>query len=138
MKKLLLFLALIFSVSASANESRILKYHCNMNKSEELKVYLVNDSMIYVAINHFLYGESDVIKLNHPQLIEYGNVMMVSENYGRSGYFFMRFEDGKKASEHDLGDALGMIDDNRFNIPYSLGYESGSLSALANCSKAIN
>jgi len=135
MKTMLMALLLIFNVQAQEQMNQ--KYECAINKSEVLKVYEVvkeRNVEISIAIKHFLYGEAEVIRLMHPNIIRYGNVMMVSENYGRSGYFFMRFEENQNLPD-SVGDVLGLIDDNRFNPQYSLGYNPGHLSVLADCKK---
>jgi hypothetical protein len=138
MKSGILALVFLLSLNGFASENKIQKYNCLMNKSEALKVYMVEDNgakQVSVSVDHFLFGENEVVRLHQPSIIEYGDVFMVSENYGRSGYFFMRFENGKKASEVDIGDALGMVDDNRFNADRGFGYSPGQLSFIANCSK---
>ncbi len=135
MKTVFLALLLIFNVQAQEQLNQ--KYECAINKSEVLKVFEVvkeRNVEISIAIKHFLYGEAEVIRLMHPNIIRYGNVMMVSENYGRSGYFFMRFEENQNLPD-SVGDVLGLIDDNRFNPQYSLGYSPGHLSVLADCKK---
>ncbi len=131
------FLALLLIFNVHAQEQMNLKYECAINKSEVLKVFEVikeRNVEIGIAIKHFLYGEAEVIRLMHPNIIRYGNVMMVSENYGRSGYIFMRFEENQNLPD-SVGDVLGLIDDNRFNPQYSLGYSPGHLSVLADCKK---
>ena len=141
MKKLFALLTvLFFSLTVMAEETKTLKYSCLMDKSDTLNLYEVNTSgrlEISIQIDNFLTGEAEVARLNHPFIVNYGNVYMVTQNYGRSGYFFIRFEDGKKAAPHDIGNSLGMIDDNRF-LGHSIGYNKGALSALANCSKNQN
>jgi hypothetical protein len=135
MKSMLLALLLIFNVQAQEQMNQ--KYECAINKSEVLKVFEVEKERsveISIAIKHFLYGEAEVIRLMHPNIIRYGNVMMVSENYGRSGYIFMRFEENQNMPD-SVGNVLGLIDDNRFNPQYSLGYSPGHLSVLADCKK---
>jgi hypothetical protein len=135
MKSMLLALLLVFNVQAQEQMNQ--KYECAINKSEVLKVFEVEKERsveISIAIKHFLYGEAEVIRLMHPNIIRYGNVMMVSENYGRSGYIFMRFEENQNMPD-SVGNVLGLIDDNRFNPQYSLGYSPGHLSVLADCKK---
>lgn len=135
-----LLLALPFALSAQASEQKNLSYECAVNKSESLKVYMVEKegasdmSEVSVAVNHFLYGENEMVRLAHPNIIKYGDVVMISQNFGRSGYFFMRFEENRQIPD-DYGDVLGMMDDSRFNPQYSLGLAPGHLSVLANCKK---
>jgi len=131
--------ALLLAMSAQANEQMSLNYECGINKSESLKVYMVekdgNPAEVSVAVKHFLYGENEMVRLDHPQIIKYGDIVMISQNFGRSGYFFMRFEENRQIPD-DSGNVLGMMDDNRFNPQFSLGYSAGHLSVLANCKNA--
>lgn len=132
--------ALLIVMSARAGEQMNLKYECGINKSESLKVYMVEKEgasgapEVSIALNHFMFGENEMVRLAHPNIIKYGDVMMISQNFGRSGYFFMRFEENRQIPE-EYGDVLGMMDDSRFNPQHSLGYSAGHLSALANCKK---
>jgi hypothetical protein len=131
---------LFFSYNSMAEEKITLKYSCMINRSETLKIYEVNTaghSEISLQIDHFLYGEKEVVHLDHPFIVDYGGVYMVTQDYGRSGYFFLRFEEGKKAAPYDLGNIIGRIDDNRF-FGHAFGYKKGRLSGLPNCTRVIN
>ncbi|MCK6594954.1 MAG: hypothetical protein L6Q33_07120 [Bacteriovoracaceae bacterium] len=142
MKMLSMLAMILLSFNILADNVSELKYDCAINKSEHLKVYEISSEEngsreISLAIDHFLYGENEVARLKNPNIIHYGEVMMISEYYGRSGYIFLRFEDNRPSADNGYGDVLGMIDDNRFLPHHNLGYAQGHLSVLANC-KRVN
>jgi len=140
MKLASILFILFFSYTAMAEEKKSLKYSCMINRSETLKIYEINTSGhldISLLMDHFLYGEKELVHLDHPFIVDYGGVYMVTQDFGRSGYFFLRFEDRKNVAPYDIGNSLGRIDDNRF-LGQALGYKKGRLSALTNCTKNEN
>jgi len=139
MKKLFALVAVLFSLTVMAEETMTLRYSCQMNKSDILNVYEINlpdfRVDISIQIDNFHFGVKEVVGLINPFIVDYGGVYMITQDFGRSGYFFMRFENGKKAYSNDYGNSWGRIDDNRF-LGYAnpSGFKKGALSSLANCS----
>ncbi|MGK5090325.1 hypothetical protein WDW86_22490 [Bdellovibrionota bacterium FG-2] len=119
----------VFSSVQGFAASATTHFSCLINKSNTLTVSFKSIDgavqSVELRTKNFM-GENDehVVTLLKPslQLIEYGNVMMVTQDFGRSGYVFLRFE-RKSATQYD-----GLIDVNYFqNQAFSTG---GNLTSM--------
>jgi len=111
-------LALLVSASASATSAPLAPlaiYSCPLNKSFSLVITLQGDER---GVTQVLLEEKDflgrlakhVAELKAPRLhhIDYGNVVMLSQSFGRSGYVFIRIEEAEL-------DYRGYLDINLFS-----------------------
>jgi len=112
MKKLFIIGAVaLLSLQAFAATDDTQLISCLVNKSNSLDIYLKSSEgsiqQVELYTRDFLgRNKTHVVTLVKPQLseIQYGDVTMVQQNFGKSGYVFLRFE-RKSQTEYN-----GLID----------------------------
>ncbi|HAR41646.1 MAG TPA: hypothetical protein DCS07_03290 [Bdellovibrionales bacterium] len=122
-------LVALVSVPGIAAGDTTRRFSCLINKLNtlDIEVKSVDGEIREVDLQTRIFSgerEEHVVTLSKPMLrvIEYGNVMMVQEDFGRSGYVFLRFEK-KSATHYD-----GLIDVSYFqNRSFNTG---GNLISL--------
>lgn len=101
-----------FATHAHAEGDDVLTVSCSLNRSISLVTEIENNgeatSKVTLTQKHFLWDDKKVVVLDRAQVIQYGNVIMISQNNGRSGYAFLRFETSAD------GQVDGWIDINLF------------------------
>ena len=95
----------LFSVSAFAQVAETPRFACSLNKSVELWIVerQESDDVPTSVVLKTKFWNQDAAKevtvLQNPTIVQYGNVYMVLENNGRSGYAFLRVEREEKDGE---------------------------------------
>ncbi|MCM2323115.1 MAG: hypothetical protein NDJ90_07610 [Oligoflexia bacterium] len=72
-------------------------YSCLINKSYSFVVELEREngrvSAAWIREKHFLDKDGELVAtLANPRVIEYGRVLILAQDFGRSGYAFVRLE----------------------------------------------
>jgi hypothetical protein len=116
MKTQLLMIGLSIIAVSTEVEAAPSTVNCMLNKSNTLEIAIgtgrLGTDEVTIAEKNFMEREATPIAtLTRPQVIRYGNVIMITQNSGRSGYAFLRFEKG------DNGEISGWIDINLFLNP---------------------
>jgi hypothetical protein len=134
----------IWSQAVSANPleiKRVPMISCILNKSYTLEIYKEiagEEQSLVIENKSFLEnigGGKKIVNLNLKQAykVEYGNVLMYTFDYGRSGYFFMRLEKNIKVSDIDLGNSTFQYDNNIFQQKDQDFFTNGRMKQIANC-----
>ena|SRR3989338_3302765 len=95
----------LFSISAFAQVAETPRFACSLNKSVELWIVErqeSGDAPISVVLMTKFWNQDaakEVTVLQNPTIVRYGNVYMVLEDNGRSGYAFLRVEIEEKDGE---------------------------------------
>lgn len=121
-----LTLAMMFNAAVTAGADEVANtevrakpgFHCLINKSFSLLISYERSGQVTLESRDFMNrADGAPITLSRPgmQVIEYGNVTMISQDFGRSGYAFIRIEQNAENQYEGLVDINVFFNQSRMN-----------------------
>ena len=120
MKKQIIILSVLFSLSVFAKVERLPRFSCQLNRSISLIIAIerrdnFRDSIVLQTQYFQEKTPLDVVLLQSPQIIDHGHTFIVVSDQGKSGYALIRIQESI-ADEYDPKNVTyeGVLDINLY------------------------